>query len=871
MSWLRRLTNTLRPDTHRREIEREMAFHVAERAEQLRHEGLSEEEAHRRARLQFGNPLVQAEHTRDVDIALWLDSLFRNSRVALRALLRTPGFTITVVLTLALGIGANSAVFSMLDAVLLRPLPFPDADRLVHVSQIQDVAGETRVAPVRVEDWNARSRTFEALTGYTVEDVSDTTGTRAAWVRRAVVAPRFLRVWGVTPMLGRDLTDRDHRDGSAPVLLISHRYWRQRLGADPEVIGKSVRMADRAYTVIGVLPPTFLFSDRQVDWWAPAFVDAWYLRSRALATLRTIGRLKPGATLEEARADLARVQAQLAVEQPQTDRNLRIDVISLQDAEVGALRGSLWFLFGSVVVLLLIACVNIAALLLSQGAQREPEMALRYSLGASRSTLTVQLLTETAVIAVIGAAVGLVVALGVSAAFRRLAPALPRLDETAIDVRVLVYTMAVASAVVLVCGLFPALRVTRAGQPLARQAGARVSSRHRFQWALVTVQVTLSVTLLAGAGLLVRSFDKLSRIEPGFDANRVLTFRVSASMAEFGSYAPVVQRIHRTIDALAAHPGIDAVATARVLPGLPERQEQLEFRVTEVASASDARVIAELRTVSPSYFATLRIRTVAGEPCRRSDDFRAIREVMVNRKFAEAYAAGRSLVGLHLATTTPASVPMPMPMRIVGVVDDVREVGIDRDPVPTVYSCYAAPTPMPWYVVRTTGDPAAMVADVRRIVNALERLRSVYDIAPLDERIANAYAQVRLRTVVIVMFATTALALACLGLYGTLAYVVRVRRKEVGVRLALGAARLAILRLFLTPGLVAAAIGCAMGLTLSLALSQAIAGLLYGVAPSDPVTLSVVVVLVLGVSALAAAVPATRAALMPPIQTLHEE
>src|SRR5688572_24512015 len=259
MSWLRRVTNTMRSGRHGRELDREMAFHVAERADQLRLEGLSEDEAERRARLQFGNPLVQAENTRDVDVALWLDSLSRNVRYALRALLRTPGFAITVVLTLALGIGANSAVFSMLDAVLLRPLPFPDADRLVYVSQTHDVSGETRVAPLRLEDWNRRSTTFEALTGYVVEDVSDTTGSQAEWVRRAIVAPRFLQVWGVPPRLGRDLTDRDHRDGSPFVVLISDRYWRQRLGADPLVIGKAVRMADRSYTVVGVLPPTFVF------------------------------------------------------------------------------------------------------------------------------------------------------------------------------------------------------------------------------------------------------------------------------------------------------------------------------------------------------------------------------------------------------------------------------------------------------------------------------------------------------------------------------------------------------------------------------------------------------------------------------------
>jgi putative ABC transport system permease protein len=864
MSWLRRLSNTFRPGRVDREIEREQSFHLAERADQLRADGVNGDEAARRARLQFGNPMVQRERTQDVDISRAVDALIRNLRHASRSLARTPGFTITVVLTLALGIGANTAVFSTMDAVLLRPLPFPDADRLVHISQIAEVSGDTRVSPLRLEDWNNRSSSFQSITGYVVEDVSDTTGTPAERVRRALVAPRFLRVWGIAPLLGRDFTDAEHREAAGFVTLISHRYWQQRLGADPNVVGKTVRMAERPYTVVGVLPPTFLFTDRDVDWWTPAFVDAWYLQERALVMYRTIGRLKAGATVDQARADLAGIQGRLGREFPKTDRNLRIGVEPLKDAEVGSLGGSLWLLFGAVMVLLLIACVNIAALLLSRGAQRRQEIAVRYSLGASRASVTAQLLTETGVLAVTGAAAGLVVAIGAAAAFRRLAPDLPRLDEAAIDAGVLGYTMAAATVVALLCGLFPALRSTRGAEALARTSASRVSGRHSLQWLLVGVQVTLSVTLLAGAGLLLRSFDNLSRIEPGFDPAHVLTFRVSGSMAEAGNYAPVLRRIHRTIDELAALPGVESAATASALPGVPG-EAQVEFQLAEVDPSTGPRMLAESRIVASNYFDTMQIPIAAGEPCRRFEDQQAVTDVIVNRRFAETYVPARSIVGLHVAGAGRS------PRPIVGVVDDSREIGIDREPVPTVYSCFSAPTPFPWYLVRTQGEPAAIIAAVRQTMHRLEPLRSVYDVVPLDERIGDAYAQNRLRTVLLVLFAVTALALTCLGVYGTLSYVVRLRRREIGLRLALGAARAGILRQFLGQGLRVAALACACGLALSFAFTRVLSGMLYGVSPTDPITLSAVAGLVLTVAALAALVPAARAAFVQPTHTLREE
>ncbi|HLG57740.1 MAG TPA: ABC transporter permease [Vicinamibacterales bacterium] len=871
MSLARRLWNTLRPARVQRDIDRELSFHLAERVDQLRDEGLSKAEARRRARIQFGNPTLQRERTRDVDIAEWLDAGLRNVRYAVRSLVRTPGFTATVVLTLALGIGANTAVFSAMDAVLMRPLPFADADRLVRLSQVTEDAGSTNLAAARLRDWNRLTSTFEAITGHVVEDVSDTTAGVPERVRRATVLPRFLQVWGVTPVLGRGFTEVEHTLGGPSAVMISERFWRGHFNADRDVLTRAVRMGERSYSIVGVLPASFAFPDRDVDWWVPDWVNAPWTQARGFSSSTGIGRLKAGVTLEQARADLAVVQSQLGTQYPDTDRAIRPGIVPLKETVVGGARGSLWLLFGAVSVLLLIACTNIAALLLSRGARHEHDVTVRYALGASRASVVVQLLTEVAVLAVAGAAAGLVVAVGASAMFRALAPDLPRLDEVGIDARVLLYTMVSAVAVVLLCGLFPAVRTARSAGPSAGAGRAQVSAGHSLQWLLVGMQVALSVTLLAGAGLLIRSIEALSRVDPGFEGARVLTLRVSGSFGEERDYNRTVQRINRTLDAIAALPGVAAAATTTILPGIPDPNQAggpvqsataTEFQLVEVRPTDAPPMIAEWRIVSPSYFDTLHIPITAGELCRRPDGAAGTTEVLVNRSFADRYLLGRSPIGLHLTGNSPD--------RIVGIVADAREKGIDRDAGPAVYSCFSAPTPFPWFLVRTSGDPLTVASAVRLKINELEPLRSVYDIAPLEQRIVDAYAQNRLRTIVLALFAVTALSLACLGVYGTLSYVVSLRRREVGLRVALGAMRSRIVSQFLLTVLRVVGLACAAGLAMSVAFGHALSGMLFGVSPSDPATLAGVVGIVLAVATLAALVPAARAVLAEPIRALRE-
>jgi predicted permease len=861
----------------REDVNQEIGFHLDALIEQGIAAGMAPDEARRAAIERFGDldrvagvmRSLAEQRESATRRAEWLHSIGRDVRFALRQLAKRPGFTAVAVLTLALSVGANTAVFSAIDAVLLRPLPLPDAERLVHLRQRQDGRAETNIAPVRLEEWYRLSSTFEAITGYYVEDVSETSGDLPERIRRAWVAPRFHDVWGVAPAMGRGFNAADHEPGATASVLISDRYWRRKFAADPGVVGRTVRLGSTSFPIIGVMPALFFFPDRDVDLWLPRRTNLELTQARHATWYNGIGRLKPGVTLEQARVNLATVQKQLGEQFPDPDSKITPEVVSLKETTVSEIRASLWLLFGAVSVLLLITCTNIAALLLSRAADRQREIAIRLSLGASRSAVVAQVLVETAVLAFIGSAAGLLVAAGASAALRHAGAGLPRMDEVVVDGRILLYTLVTTVMVALLCGVLPSIRMGRGGRggvsdALSRGARGQVSARNGLQWVLVGAQVAFSVTLLAAAGLLVRSFHELSRVNAGFESSRVLTFRMSGDYAETADRERLVQRIIGTLDALRALPGVAAAASTNRLPGRPSSYESA-FVLAEARAETGSHIAAEERAVSPDYFATMRIPILVGEDCGPLRG--ASTQVLVNRSFVTTYLAGRpAAVGLHLHEGDVSS----RPKRIVGIVGDARDSGLDRDPVPTVYSCSSS-NPKPFFLVRTRGDPLAIASTVRLTLKEIEPLRSVYDIAPLEEKIGDAFSQNRLRTMVLALFAAAALALACVGLYGTLTYVVSLRRREIGLRMALGGLRSDIIRQFLGQAMRVAGLACVCGLLLSIASTRVLSGMLYGVSPSDPVTLLTVIAIVLAVAALAALLPATRASLVQPMRVLREE
>jgi putative ABC transport system permease protein len=850
-------------------LESEIRFHIDQLTRDKILSGAPPEQARREALLEFGGAEQTKEELRDVHRLPLLETLLRDLVLAVRLIRKSPGFSAAIIVTLALGIGANSAVFSAINAILLRPLPFPDSGELVVLQQSDRTSQSPAfsVAPIRLEDWNRLNKTFHAISGYYTEDISDTTGSIPEKIKQAIVAPRFLQVWGVAPEIGRDFSPVEEHFGGPTAILISHRYWLHRFHGDRNVLHNSVRLEGHAYPIIGVLPTAFQIVQHDIDLWTVGPPDAPYAQSRDATWYNVLGRLKGGISLGQAAANLNAVQAELGRQFPKTDRNLQIEVDSLKASTVAGSGRSLWILFGAVSLLLLIACTNIAALLLSRSAERQREISVRFSLGASRSAVILQLLMECFVLAFVGSLLGLCVASAGAAVLRHFAASLPRAGEISLDGRILSYTLACSCAVTLLCGLIPAVRATsfNLSSRLAQGGRTHISGRHPVQWVLVGTQVALAVILLVGAGLMVRSFQKIGRINPGFDPSHVLTFRISANWGETTNRKTLTHRIDHALDALRSLPGVAAAATSDALPGIPA-DARIELKLVDGSIDPTKKLTAESRSVSAGYFDTIQIPRLAGQACSISEAHPA---VVVNRTFASTYLGNGSSIGQHLKLAADSF--NLGAATIIGLVADACEQGLTHAPAPTVYWCASAPTPSPYFLVRTKAEPMPLAETIRTEIHRLEPARSVYGISPLAQHLSDVFEESRLRTGLLSAFAVSAIALACTGLYGSLSYFVTTRRREVGLRLALGAEPGQMVTRVFWRGLTVAAVGCAAGLFLAGLCSRVLAGMLFGVGVFDLPTMLGVPVLVLLVAAMAALVPAIRAAGVEPMEVLREE
>ncbi len=858
------------------EIVDELAIHLEQRYRELCDQGLDEVAAAALARQELPGDETLADSLRPLRQARAPQTVTRPNatsvttaiaggcRDAARTLSRIPGFTLTVICTLAMAIGGNAAVFAALDAVLFEPLPFPHGERLVQLRQrVGDVTTNT-VGPLRLEDWSQRSTTFDALTGYSPEDVADTSGDFSERRRLARVAPRFFDTWGVPPAAGRGFSEGDHEPGAAPLVVISARYWELRFGSVPGVLGSLVRLGDESFELVGVADESLAFVDAGVDFWVPMIYEPDFNRRSSWYT--SYGRIKDGVTIDEARADLARVQAALAQEYPESDRNIGLAIESLADARLGGIRGSFWLLYAAVTVLLAIACTNTTALLLARESQRRQDVAIRRALGASNLSLVARSLGEAFVLVLCGSIVGLIIAAGATTAFRRLATDLPRVDEISIDLGVVLYTVSVMLIVTMLCGVWPVLRSADDGRSTPGSARGQVSSRHSAHWLLVGGQVTLSVILLAGAGLLGRSLYELSHVETGFDAANVLTFRITGN---FGEPVPIAQTVDGVLAAVAALPAISSVSVSSPVPGVANDRSGFDFSMAAYRSSREAapedEMQAATRIVSPGYFEAMKIPLVDGEACSRGSRGES-QDVAVNQLFASRYFAGRSPLGQPIVS------PRGDALRIVAVYADAREYGVERSPVPTVYDCRTAVAFPPLaFVVRTKGDPEQVIASIRQSVQRAEPARALYDVSTLAARIGTAYASETLRATLVGCFALAALALVALGIYSTVAYVVSVRKREIGLRMALGARRSDIVRHYVGKVLRVAAIAAALGLVSSLVVSHAASSMLFSVSARDPFTFAAVIALVLLVAVWAALAPARKASRVDPNVALRQD
>jgi putative ABC transport system permease protein len=787
-----------------------------------------------------------------------------------RALARRPGFALTVFALLALGIAANTALFSVVDTVLLKPLPYPDPDRLVSVYEANSAKSQATslIAPGRLEDWNRMSAAFEAISGSYSENVTDTAGAEPERLTGLRVAPRYFDVFGAPALLGRTPAGDEEREGGPRVAVISHGLWTRRYGQDPGVLGRRLVLGGDGYSIVGVMPKSF--ASASIDVWIPAQTSAFLVRQRDARFFSGVGRMKPAVTVEQARQDLERVQRALAEQYPATDKDWSATVRDLKQARLGESGKPLVLLFGAVALLLAITVTNVASLVLSHLDERQREIAIRFSIGGTRRQVVAALMREVALVAGAGAVAGWAGAAVSMRVLTKLFATTPRIGELRMDWRALAFATAVTVVSALVFGLLPALRATsgkRAGALLRAGRGA-VGRRRVLQPALVAGQIALTMTLLAGSGLLLRSFQNVTRVDLGFNASNTLLFHVGARWDE--DRARIGQMQEALVAELRRLPGVQAAGTTNFLPA---SGATLRYQVTlEGAAASDevARTPAGSRTVSPGYLRALQATLVAGAWCPELRyDPKAPSQAMVNRRFAEVYGRGQNLVGRRIQFSSFRNTSWT---EIVGVIGDMREDGLDAAAYPYVYTCArAGGWPDPEYVVRVSGDPRALLPPVREVARRIAPARAIFGVRTMEEAIGASLDSRRTSTETLAAFALTAMALAAVGLYSLVSQSVNGRRQEIGVRMALGA----------TPRRIVAALvggagrlivaGVAGGVALTAAGQRLVKSMLFGVGPLDGVSLAVAASLLALVALGAAMLPARRAAAIDPAESIRGE
>lgn len=785
-------------------------------------------------------------------------------RVAVRSLRNRPGLTVTVVLTLAIGIGANAAIFSAIDAVLLKPLPYPEAERLVKLYELNlGQRGATQlVAPVRVDEWGRASRSFEAISGSYFENMTDTTSGTPERVEVMRTAPRFFEVLGVGAALGRLPAAEEELSGGPPVAVISDALWRGRFNADPAVVGRAWNFGGAKRVIVGVMPPWIRYPTSTTEAWLPAQAPATLLRARQARFYTAIARLRPGVSQAQARDELNAIQARLGEQFPETDRGWGVEVVALKEEKVAGVRRSLWFLLAAVGLVLIAACGNVGCLMLADAARREHEVAVRLAIGARRSQVIGQLLREGVLLSAAGAALALVLAYWASRLLSATATGLPADNPIGIDLRIVGFALVLGVVATLLFALAPALQATRR-QPvdaLARGGRGSVGGRQVLQRLLVGAQVALAIVLLVGAGLLIRSFARLQGVSSGIDAGPVLTFRMTAQWTE--RVEAVVQRHARTLNRLESIPGVQAAAFSANLPIVTD-YPPAEFTIE--GQDRGERTFSHMRSVSAGYFATLGIPLIEGTTCSAAPTVPPQFKVVVTREFASRFFPDRTPIGRVLRGPGVAA-----GAEIVGISADVRERGLARPPEPIVYFCgYSGYWPDPYFFVRLDRARPASLAAIRSALREIEPGRAMYVVRPLDGLIAESLAQPRLNTILLGLFAAMALALAAMGLYGVLTQLVAARTREIGVRIALGAAPGRIVRSIAGQAATVTAVGIVCGLAGAIGLARSMSTLVFDISVRDPVTFTVVPLVLAAVAAVAALVPARRASRVDPVDALR--
>ena len=793
-------------------------------------------------------------------------TLLHDVRYAVRLLRARPGFAAVAILTLALGVGATTAIFSVVHAVLLSPLPFRDADRLVNIHIVGHEGATVPLPDADFVAWRSQNRTADAVAIFDTDGATLTGDGPPERVAAAWTSDRFFDVLGARPLLGRVLQEGDDRPGAPRTAVISHTLWTRRFHGDPSVIGRAIALNGRSYTIIGVMPPGFRFPefpDTDVDLWRVLTIDPPTRRGPFYST--GIARLKPGVHLEELRANL---------DYPgPTDWVLT--AIPLQESLVGNVRPILYALLGAVALLLLIATANVANLLLARAAARDREIAVRGALGAGRGRIAAQLVTESLVLAILGGGAGLIVAAWGTRALLAIAPeGIPRLAEVGMNTTVFAFAFAVSAACGVLFGVAPALRASRTALVETLKDGGRGGAgigRRRAQRLLVVSEIALALMLSVGAGLMIRSFAALQRVSPGFEPSHLLTFRVSLPGVQYDTAAKVEGFYSSLVQRLEALAGVRAAGLTVSLP--PHLLSMTDNFMTEgmTLPPNQAAPVGPLLFVSERYFTALGTPLVRGRFFTERDDRDAPAVVIINDALARQYFRGQDPVGKRLKNGGPER-PDNQWMTIVGVVGDVNYSGLDTAPAPTVYFPFRQTADTGQYVVvRTAGDPRTLASAAREIVAALDKDLPVANLHTMDDLMAASVAAPRFRTTLVAIFAAVGLLLAAIGIYGVMSYAVTERTHEIGVRAALGAGRADVLRLVLGETLLLAALGVGVGVAGALATTQTIRALLFHVEPTDSSTFVAIALILVATALIASYIPARRALRVDPMVALRYE
>ncbi|HVG21515.1 MAG TPA: ABC transporter permease [Blastocatellia bacterium] len=804
-----------------------------------------------------------------------METIIKDLRFAIRMLSKNPGFTVVAVIALALGIGANTAIFTVVNAILLRPLPFKDPARLVMTYGMDPKIGQDRI-PLSVADyldWRSQNQVFESMAAFSDNSFNFTSGETPEQVRGARVTADFFAVLGAQAEMGRTFQPEEDRPGADPVVVVSGGFWRRQLGARPDVIGQQINLNSRAYTVVGVMPASFSFPEEVVLWTAQSLDPP---ARRGPYFMWGLGRLRPGATVAQARMEMDTVARRIQQETRSTQNDWTLTAVSLTEQIVGNVRTELLLLLAAVVFVLLIASANVANLLLSRAAAREKEIAIRSALGASRGRLVRQLLTESLLLAFVGGAVGLLLALwGVDVLVALSPNNIPRLNEVAVDGRVFGFTLLVSLSSGILFGLAPALYSSRLNLNESLKEGGRGASesfgRRRLRSALVVAEIALSLMLLIGAGLMIKSFVRLQGVNPGFNPENILTMQISLPGAKYSETSKTSTFYQQLLTRVESLPGVQSAGLAFSLP--PDLLEVSDNYAVEEhpTPPGESDPIAPVNFVSTTFFKTLGIPLVSGRFFTDDDNPNSPDVVIISEAMAKRYFGSESPLGKRFKQGGLDRTANPW-MEIVGVVGDVKYSGLAAKPEPAYYLAHRQATLRSMYlVVRTASDPASLAPAIRGEVWALDKEQPVARVRTMEELLSRSVSQPRFRTLLISVFAATALLLAAVGIYGVISYSVAQRTHEIGIRMALGARQGSILKMIVGQGLRLALIGTGVGLAGAYLTTRVLSSLLFGVSATDTLTFVGIPLLLTGVVLLASYVPARRATKVDPLTALRYE